>query len=86
VVFSSRRKLDGTDAPNANRTSNIWRANADGTGLTPLTCATALGADSLEPQWSPDSSNVVFRSSRFLDAADAPNPHATNNIWRVNAR
>jgi Tol biopolymer transport system component len=85
VVFESRRRLDGTDAPNANFTSNIWRANADGTGLVPLTTATADRADSLRPQWSPDGSKVVFDSSRKLDGSDSPNASGTYNIWRVNA-
>src|SRR5215831_17607805 len=85
VVFSSLRKLDGTDAPNANFTSNIWRANADGTGLMPLTYATAEGAGSSVPQWSPDGSKVVFSSLRKLDGTDAPNANFTSNIWRANA-
>jgi len=77
VVFSSSRKLDGTDAPGPVSTFNIWRVNADGTGLAPLTNATALGADSFSPQWSPDSARVVFESwdPRTLVA----------NIWRVNS-
>ena len=53
VVFSSGRKLDGTDAPNANGTYNIWQANADGTGLRTITNAIATGADSLSPSFSP---------------------------------
>jgi Tol biopolymer transport system component len=57
---------------------------ADGTGLVPLTTATSLGANSYEPQWSPDGSKVVFESSRKLDGTDAPNLHFTSNIWRVN--
>jgi Tol biopolymer transport system component len=85
VVFSSFRSLDGTDAPNANHTSNIWRLNADGTGLTPLTDDTARGARSGEPQWSPDGSKVLFSSSRKLDGTDASNANITSNIWRVNA-
>jgi Tol biopolymer transport system component len=85
LVFNSSRSLDGTDAPNTNRTSNIWHANADGTGLVPLTTATALGADSFEPQWSPDGSKLVFNSTRKLDGTDARNPNLTTNIWLVNA-
>ena len=89
IVFASSRKLDGSDAPNANTTSNIWRMNADGTGLTPLTTATASGADSgsddYSPQWSPDGTKVVFASRRKLDRSDAANANFTWNIWRVNA-
>src|SRR5215813_1340411 len=83
IAFYSSLKLDGTDAQNANGTYNIWRVNADGTGLTPLTSATAVGAGSGAPQWSPDGSRVVFLSSRKLDGTDAQN--GTDNIWRVNA-
>ena len=85
VAFSSSRKLDGSDAANLNRTYNIWRANADGTGLMPLTTATAAGADSIIPQWSPDGTQLVFYSSRKLDGSDAANLNGTFNIWRVNA-
>jgi len=85
IVFHSSRKLDGSDAANTNFTSNIWRVNADGTGLTPLTNATASGAHSLYPQWSPDGSKIVFHSSRKLDGSDAANTNGTSNIWRVNA-
>ena len=85
VVFHSSRKLDGSDALNTNPTPNIWRVNADGTGLTPLTNATASGAGSLVPQWSPDGSKIVFYSSRKLDGSDALNTNGTFNIWQANA-
>ncbi len=87
ILFNSSRKLDGTNASNGNSnpTYNIWRVNADGTGLTPLTNATAARAGSAAPQWSPDGTKVVFVSGRNLDGTDAPNPNFTYNIWRANA-
>ena len=85
IVFYSFLKLDGSDTPNPNRTSNIWQMNSDGTGLAPLTTATALGVVSFEPHWSPDGLEVVFRSTRKLDGSDAPNPNRTSNIWRMNS-
>src|SRR5262249_43529870 len=85
VVFESFRKLDGTDAVNLNNTRNAWRVNADGTGLRFLTNVTALGADSLNPQWSPDGSKVAFVSQRKLDGTDARSANSVFNIWRVNA-
>src|SRR5712664_2761659 len=91
VVFDSPQKVDGTDALNTNDpysvygTYNIWRVNADGTGLTPLTNATAARADSAQAQWSPDGTKAVFVSRRNLDGTDAPNTNSTYNIWRVNA-
>jgi len=81
IVFSSSRKLDGTDAPN---TFNIWRVNVDGTGVTPITGATAAGADSVAPQWSPDGTSVVFESWRNLDGTDSGSFFGTFNVWRVN--
>jgi Tol biopolymer transport system component len=83
IVFSSTRKLDGTDAANANATTNIWRVNADGGDLKPLTNLTATGAYSYAPDWSADGTKVVFYSSRKLDGTDAANANGTTNIWRV---
>ena len=85
AVFSSRRKLDGTDAVGPNGTFNIWRVNTDASGLTPITNVTAIGADNSDPQWSPDGATVVFASSRSLDGTDAVSPNDTPNIWLVNA-
>jgi TolB protein len=85
IVFYSSRKLDGSDAPNANGTYNIWRVNADGSGLTALTNATLLMTSSFDPQWSPSGTRVAFYSGRKLDGTDAPNLNNTTNIWRVNA-
>src|SRR6202011_5243298 len=85
VVFASSRKLDGTDAPNLNAVSNIWRVNSDGTGLRLITNATAVGADSLGPRSSPDGVKVSFVSWRKLDGTDAPSANRTFNLWRANA-
>jgi len=85
IVFASTRKLDGTDAANANGTTNVWRVNIDGTGLTPLTRVTATQADSGAPEWSHDGTKVVFVSSRNLDGTDSRDPNVTFNIWLMNA-
>jgi len=85
IVFASTRKLDGTDAANVNGTTNVWRVNSDGTGLTPLTRVTATQADSGAPQWSHDGTKVVFVSSRNLDGTDSRDPNVTFNIWLMNA-
>jgi Tol biopolymer transport system component len=81
IVFSSARALDGSDA--GNTTANIWVMNADGSGATPLTKITALGADSTNPAWSPDGTKIAFMSARALDGSDAANTNNTKNIWVV---
>jgi len=81
IVFQSQQALDGSDA--SIRNINIWAMNADGSGATPLTRITTLGAPSQYPAFSPDGSKVVFYSGRALDGSDAAN--TTLNIWLMNA-
>jgi TolB protein len=85
IVFTSGRKLDGTDATNTNNTYNIWIVNADGTGAKPLTSVTAGNAGSTDPRWSPDGMKIVFTSHRKLDGSDAANANGTMNVWVMNA-
>jgi Tol biopolymer transport system component len=86
IAFGSTRALDGSDAANANRTSNIWVMNADGSGATPLTKLTAVQAVNIVPGiWLPDGSKIVFVSARALDGTDAANSNGTRNIWIMNA-
>jgi Tol biopolymer transport system component len=54
IIFTSARKLDGSDAANATNspgppgpTTNVWRIALDGGDLLPLTRTTASGAGSL---------------------------------------
>jgi TolB protein len=83
ILFQSSRNLDGSDAALPTLTVNIWRVNLNGTELIPLTNLTAKGADSGEPQWSPDGTRVAFHSKRKLDGTDGMG--TTSNLWRVNA-
>jgi TolB protein len=85
IAFSSARALDGSDAVNTNGTKNIWLVKTDGSGVTPLTKLTAVGADSDVPSWTPDGSKVVFESGRALDGSDAVNTFGTANAWLINA-
>jgi len=85
VAFVSARALDGSDANDANNTSNIWVMNPDGSGLMPITRLTAPGAGSTSPVWSPDGSKMAFESSGALDGSDASNTNITSNIWVMNA-
>lgn len=85
IVFESAGALDGSDAVNANETTNIWIMNADGTGRTPLSSLTAEGADSTGAHWSPDGKKILFSSNRALDGSDAANVNETSNVWIMNA-
>lgn len=85
IAFVSARALDGSDATDPNDTSNIWVMNADGSGLTPMTRLTVVGAASTTPVWSPDGSKLAFESSGALDGSDNPNINMTVNIWIMNA-
>ena len=83
IAFESSRALDGSDAENTNRTSNIWVMNADGSNPRPLTRITAARGASNQPAWSRDGSKIAFQSARALDGSDAANP--TLNLWVMNA-
>ena len=66
---------------------NIWIVSADGSRDLPLTQLTACNADNDDPQWSPDSTELVFYSSGALDGFNAANgsePY-TRNIWVARA-
>ncbi len=91
IAFASYRALDGSDAMNSNQpnglggVSNIWTIKSDGSGLTAITklSGAASGADSVEPQWSPDGTRIVYSSGRALDGSDASG--VGPNIWVSNA-
>lgn len=85
IAYSSSRALDGSDAANTNSSLNIWVANADGSGATPLTTITANGANSLLPRWSPDGTKIAFTSNKALDGSDNVNTNGMPNVWVVNA-
>jgi Tol biopolymer transport system component len=71
LALSWNRALDSTDAVEPGSPSNIWVANADGSGLKPLTRITDRFISASEPDWSPDGSKLIFVSN--------------NNIWVMNA-
>jgi len=87
IAFLSTRALDGSDASNANNTTNIWVMNADGSGAAPVTRMSTTGVFTIPslPVWSPDGSKIAFDSRRALDGSDAANTNNTPNIWVVNA-
>jgi len=85
LAFSSTRNVDGSDSANPNGVSNVWRVNADGTGLTPLTHATVAGTSSFNPQWSPDGTKIAFSSSLNLNGNVASAANPAPNIWVMDA-
>lgn len=56
IAFDSNRALNGQDGSNGSA-PNIWLMNADGSGVTLLTTATAFGT---QPAWSPDGSTIAL--------------------------
>jgi TolB protein len=89
LVYASAQAFDGSDAVNPTFTVNIWMANADGSGATPLTKLTANAGNSLlhciTPAWSPDGSKIAFVSQRAFDGSDATNGAGADNVWVINA-
>jgi Tol biopolymer transport system component len=81
IGFTSARAVDGSAAANTNSTQNVWVVKTDGSGATPLTKLTAIGADTFSDAWSPDGSKIVMNARRALDGSDAENTNGTNNIW-----
>jgi len=84
IAFASSGSLDGSSSFSIGA-ENIWVANADGSGATPMTRLTSggVGVDNLV--WSPDGSKFAFISARALDGSDAPNTNFTTNLWMMNA-
>jgi Tol biopolymer transport system component len=69
----------------AGKSSNIWVMKSDGTSPIPVTSAVGTGMDSTIPQWSPDSSALVFTSKISPTSLTVASPHGTTNIWSVSA-
>jgi Tol biopolymer transport system component len=84
LAFASNAALDGSDAVSTNSTSNVWVANADGSGATPLTKLTYPGvaAGAFPYGWSTDSANLVFVSDGALDGS---NVRIFSNVWVMKA-
>jgi len=83
IVFVSRMDLPQNYARRFAGAYNVWRVNANGTDLMPLTTVTDVRLTRF-PEWSPDGMSVAFESSRNLDGSDTENSNDTRNIWRVN--
>lgn len=92
IAFTSYRALDGSDSVNSAQpygilpVANIWTIKSDGSGLNAVTqlSGTAVGADSRDPQWSPDGSKIVYSSGRALDGTDNAAAGGAINVWISN--
>jgi len=71
IAFVSFADHDGTACPaeGCPPSGEIYRVDADGTGLTRLTNSTA---DDEHPTWSPDGSRIAFASGFALSSAGHP--------------
>lgn len=81
ITFESERVLDGSNAFGTQY--NIWVANADGSGATPLTKLSQ--ASSFLASWSPDGTKIAFESGRVLDGSDSSIGNGITNVWVMNA-
>jgi Tol biopolymer transport system component len=79
ITYQSNRTLDGDDG--VGNSQNMWVADADGTGATPLTGVADPGVFSGGPHWSPDGTQIAYGSNRALTGFDAPNPGGGRNVW-----
>jgi Tol biopolymer transport system component len=82
IAFVSLRALDGSDA--LGSAFNVWLANANGSGQTPLTRMANAGVG-FDLSWSPDGSKLAFESFGALDGSDVLNTNGVTNIWVMNA-
>jgi Tol biopolymer transport system component len=87
IAFASNQAFDGiSNAVNANGVLNIWVTKPDDpTSLMHLTKLDAVGADSLQPVWSPDGTQIAFASRRDLGGGNQMDTNGVLNIWVVNA-
>jgi Tol biopolymer transport system component len=87
IAFTSSGALDGSNAVNTNSTDNVWLANADGSGATPLTSLSypanspPVHSGAFADAWSPDGANLAFVSDRALDGSNVPAPHGISSAW-----
>jgi Tol biopolymer transport system component len=87
IALTSSGALDGSDAVNTNSTDNVWLANADGSGATPLTrlsypaSSPPVHSGAFANGWSPDGANLAFVSDRALDGSNVPAPHRISSAW-----
>ena len=89
IAFTSSGALDGSNAVNTNSTDNVWLANADGSGATPLTSLSypanspPVHSGAFADAWSPDGANLAFVSDRALDGSNVLDPHGFSNAWTM---
>src|SRR5262249_42473366 len=85
IAFASDRNLNGLDQANLNNTANIWVVNVDpgsGASASHLTGRNVSQADSEQPVWSPDGSQIAFMSRGAFNGDNQAN--TAQNIWVIN--
>ncbi len=85
LTFVSQAAFDGSDAANINNGQNIWVMDSDGQNAVPLTPYTILNLETLEPEFSPDGSQIAFSSEGAADGSNATSPSSSPNIFIMDA-
>jgi Tol biopolymer transport system component len=75
IAFASTSELTGG---NADKNSEIFAVNADGSGLAQLTSTTA--GTNATPVYAADGTSITFASS---SPYGGPNPDAIADLWRI---
>lgn len=83
LAFLSNCAHDGSDALSPDFSTNIWMAQADGSGIQPLTRFQHATVGDLD--WSPDGSRMLFSWNGLLDGSDVAKRPFAQNIWVMNA-
>lgn len=81
VVFYSSMSLSGVWNAAGVASFNVWIANIDGSGLTPLTLNTAAGLSSQPAGMSHDGKKIYFYSTTALNGSWNGTPENSYNLW-----
>jgi Tol biopolymer transport system component len=80
IYFYSKTALNGTWNGTANANTNIWRVNANGTGMIALTSDNNASLPSQTPAISPDGTALCYVSKEKIGVTTP----SSFNIWKMN--